>query len=84
VKVARIYGTDREVAESFDTYSTRPDLPSAALAARIVAAELDLLSTCDAIYLLRGWENSVGARRELAVALKKPSMIIMLEKENHE
>lgn len=30
--------------------------------------DLDALQTCDAIYMLRGWENSVGATAEHAVA----------------
>lgn len=40
-----------------------------ALLAAVVAAELHALETCDAIFLLPGWENSVGARKELAAAL---------------
>ena len=30
---------------------------------------LDLLTDCDAIYMLRGWESSKGARAEHAVAV---------------
>ena len=37
--------------------------------ADLILEELDALATCDAIYLLPGWEKSPGTRRELEVAL---------------
>ena len=40
-----------------------------ALLAAVIAAELYAIETCDAIYLLDGWQNSEGARKELAVAI---------------
>ena len=40
-----------------------------ALLAAVMAAEIHALETCDAIYLLDGWQNSEGARKELAVAI---------------
>ena len=40
-----------------------------ALLAAVMAAELHALETCDAIYLLDGWQNSEGARKELATAI---------------
>jgi len=40
-----------------------------ALLAAVVEAELHALETCDAIYLLDGWQNSEGARMELATAI---------------
>ena len=40
-----------------------------ALLAAVVAAELHALETCDAIFLMGGWERSLGARQELAAAL---------------
>ena len=39
------------------------------LLAAVMAADIHALETCDAIYLLEGWQNSVGAKKELAVAL---------------
>lgn len=39
--------------------------------------ELVELATCNAIYLLRGWEKSVGARGELALALHLDLEIII-------
>ena len=32
-------------------------------------ADLAAVRSCDAIYLLRGWENSRGAKKELAEAI---------------
>ena len=40
-----------------------------ALLAAVMAAEIHALETCDAILLLDGWQNSVGAKKELAAAL---------------
>lgn len=37
--------------------------------ADLILEELDAIATCDAIYLLPGWEKSPGTRRELEVAL---------------
>lgn len=40
-----------------------------ALLAAVVSAELHALEKCDAIFLLEGWNESVGAKQELAAAL---------------
>ena len=37
--------------------------------AAVIAADLIALETCDAVFLLDGWQNSSGARTELAAAL---------------
>ena len=42
----------------------------------LMREELRAVATCDAIYLLRGWEKSVGARRELALALQLDLQVI--------
>ena len=36
---------------------------------QVIDAELRALRGCDAIWLMRGWERSVGTRRELVVAI---------------
>lgn len=38
---------------------------------------LAMLESCDAIYLLNGWENSEGAKEELAQALKAGMRILV-------
>lgn len=40
-----------------------------ALLARVVQHELDIVRSCDAIFLLPGWEKSDGARKELVHAI---------------
>ena len=49
------------------------DFESTEIPERIVEAikrmEIESIYACDAIYLLKGWENSVGARYELMKAL---------------
>ena len=42
----------------------------ARLARAVMDADLAAVRSCDAIYLLRGWENSRGAKKELAEAIK--------------
>lgn len=40
-----------------------------ALLEAVLAAEILALKTCDAVYLLNGWEKSDGARKEVAAAI---------------
>ncbi|MGN0845252.1 MAG: DUF4406 domain-containing protein [Kiritimatiellia bacterium] len=44
--------------------------PIGALLDACVASELSAIPFLDAIYLLKGWKKSIGAKREFAVALK--------------
>lgn len=74
-----IFGTAEELAESFkifyaiegkDNYVLKEELDRRASIARsVMDADLAAVRSCDAIYLLRGWEKSRGARKELAEAL---------------
>ena len=43
-------------------------------------ADLAAVRSCDAIYLLKGWENSRGAKKEFAEAVKH-DLMVLLEKE---
>ena len=47
----------------------RLDKRLSVLARSIMDADLAAVHSCDAIYLLRGWETSRGAKRELAEAI---------------
>lgn len=47
---------------------------------RLMELELAVVKSCDAIYLLHGWEKSPGARAELRVALEH-NLEIILERE---
>lgn len=38
--------------------------------------EMDILATCDIIYMIRGWESSVGAMREWNFAYKHDIEIV--------
>lgn len=40
-----------------------------ALLEAVLAAEILALKTCEAVYLLNGWEKSDGARKEVAAAI---------------
>lgn len=59
------------------------DFESTEIPERIVEAikrmEIDSIYACDAIYLLKGWENSVGARDELMKALSLSLRIMKQE-----
>lgn len=41
-----------------------------------MSVDLLLLSMCDAIYMLEGWEKSTGANREYCYAVEKCKMVI--------
>jgi hypothetical protein len=54
-----------EMPEDFDWNTIPTGFPLKA----IIAKDIDALTECDAIYVLSGWENSKGAKAELAVAI---------------
>ena len=56
-------GCDRYVGNNGET------IFSAILARAVMDADLAAVRSCDAIYLLRGWEGSRGAKKELAEAI---------------
>lgn len=67
-----IFGTADEIAKSFEELYDPAYFESAvrpSLAKCIMSADLAAVRSCDAIYLLRGWETSRGAKKELAEAL---------------
>jgi len=78
-RISELFGTAEELAESFkifyaiegkDNYVLKEELDRRASIARsVMDADLAAVRSCDAIYLLRGWETSRGARKELAEAL---------------
>lgn len=77
------FGTAEELAESFaalyyceahktDETSVEDYIEAdlkCDLARAVMDADLAAVRSCDAIYLLRGWESSRGAKKELAEAL---------------
>ena len=69
-----------EVGQSFGN----PELINAdeGLLHEVVKAEAALVPTCDAICLLKGWKRSVGAKRELQVALAVGMEVIVEDIDN--
>lgn len=55
------------VGESIADAEAINDTP--ALLEAVLAAEILALKTCEAVYLLNGWEKSDGARKEVAAAI---------------
>ena len=53
-------------------------LPGELTHAEYMGIDLAMLDLCDAIYMLKGWEKSEGAKEELAFALAN-NIHIMLE-----
>jgi hypothetical protein len=73
-----IFGTAEEISEAFAEAYANPlsnvksygeHCSRMTLAASVMSADLAAVRSCDAIYLLRGWETSRGAKRELAEAI---------------
>ena len=85
-RISELFGTAEELECSFfalyelekpqNAYTTMSDIDKATnedcarLARSVMDADLAAVRSCDAIYLLRGWEASRGAKKELAEALK--------------
>lgn len=65
VEISNRFGTLKEIAGDRDLLS------------KVVEAELDAVAKCDAIYLLKGWHNSPGAKAELAVAICHGAQIVL-------
>ena len=75
-----LFGTADEIAESFKALyfiekqgpGFRPHITivnAACLARAVMDADLAAVRSCNAIYLLKGWQSSRGAKKELAEAL---------------
>lgn len=70
-RIRALFGTAEELAEAFAAvYIINECQPESRLARAVMDADLAAVRSCDAIYLLKGWRRSRGARRELAEALK--------------
>ena len=83
-RISELFGTAEELKDSFKVYyeelfpilprgyrieGLKVDSPGSRLARAVMDADLAAVRSCDAIYLLRGWETSRGAKKELAEAL---------------
>jgi hypothetical protein len=72
-RISELFGTAKELAESFAAlygvtlYGDFGYSPT--LARAVMDADLAAVRSCDAIYLVRGWETSRGAKKELSEAL---------------
>jgi hypothetical protein len=61
-----------------DVFGTPADVQSnPRLLRAVMDAELAMIPRLDAIYLLRGWERSKGAKKELEVALEWGLMVMV-------
>lgn len=92
--ISEDFGTAAELAESFGEYYRLLDQSGPGynpadeikertrIARAVMDADLTAVRSCDAIFLLRGWEHSRGAKKELAEALKH-GLKVMLEGEEN-
>lgn len=53
------------------------DTPAGKLLDAVCESECAAIPHLDAIYLLKGWENSKGAKRELLVALQHNLLVMV-------
>ena len=70
---ANLYGL--QCCKNLPPFGTPPAVCEK-IAQSIMDADLAAVRSCDAIYLLRGWENSCGAKKELAEIIKYGLKII--------
>ena len=74
-----IFGTAEVIEKAFKEYYLsraehwsefeKRNSPAVRLAESVMDADLAAVRSCDAIYLLRGWESSRGAKKELSEAI---------------
>lgn len=83
-ELSELFGKPDEINKSYgltlcadQTTLSQHDLKvKTRLARSLMAADLAAVRSCEAIYLLKGWESSVGARTELRTAIKHGLEII--------
>ena len=78
--ISHMFGTREEIERSFailynltharDGLHFSDIVRGEILAHMIMDADLAAVRSCDAIYMLNGWENSRGAKKELAEAIR--------------
>lgn len=79
VDLSSLFGTPEELSDSFAAYYD----PSGCsgdddgIAENVMAADLAAVRSCNAIYLLNGWENSKGALKEVHTATEHKLQIIL-------
>ena len=90
-ELSALFGTQEELDYSFQEcylledggYAKQSDNEDAEqdaiLARALMDADLAAVRSCDAIYLLRGWEQSRGARKELAEAIVHDKRVMLQE-----
>lgn len=87
IELSAAFGTLDEIEQAFLCWETRlPDgtflhAERVRLREAVMDADLAAVRSCDAIYLLRGWQRSRGAKKELAEALRN-GLEILLQKED--
>lgn len=67
----------------FNPAAVNSQMPTEITYEEYMEFDMKMLSMCDAIYLLEGWEQSRGANREYGYALAK-SMVVMREEKKDE
>lgn len=87
VNISCTFGTPEELAEAFAAAYAKPGQNVGSyeahdrktrLANAVMDADLAAVRSCDAIFLLKGWEQSRGAKKELAEAIAH-GLEVMLE-----
>lgn len=78
--ISHLFGTAEKLEESFRAMYNLPRKGGALqmeymphesiLAQSVMDANLAAVRSCDAIYMLKGWENSRGAKKELVEAIR--------------
>ena len=68
-ELSGMFGRVSEIAGSFAAYYENDKAFGGSLAACIMDADLAAVRSCDTIYMLKGWEDSRGAKKEIAEAI---------------
>ena len=71
-ELSALFGTAEDLADSFECLyrgMSQVRNRTSQIARAVMDADLAAVRSCNAIYLLHGWETSRGAKRELAEAI---------------
>lgn len=95
VASSAMFGTPEEIEKGFANLYGLPGcknmppfwgLPTATyekIAQSLIEADLAAVRSCDAIYLLKGWERSRGAKKELAEAIAHGLTVMLGGEDEH-
>lgn len=84
-KIDESYYAHKRLSDAKSSYQTpvgrESDIKKSKLYIELMNADLAIVRSCDCIFMLKGWEHSVGAKKELAEAINNGLEVILQKPE---